>query len=137
MEDWKFYKEIDFSDENIKQYHIDTRDFHVICNTEKKDINFANLHRKPKSYIYTPEELKNLIDRYYTESGGENDWRMFTLSGSGKEWTSGWQLKYIRCYRVDGGLVICDGVDYCYRKEILDNKVEQECLHAHTIKRNI
>jgi hypothetical protein len=135
MDNWKFYTDVDFNDETIMQYHIDTRDFHCITNKEKSDEFkvFASLDRKPERYIFNPEEIKQLLDRYFTESGGKHTWRMFTLSGSGADYSGGWQLKYLRIYRVNNGLVVCNSQSYCLQKDILDNKVEQEYLSAHTL----
>lgn len=43
LNEWTFFKDVDFNDSTILQYHIDTRDFHCLSNdetpTELPDIN--------------------------------------------------------------------------------------------------
>jgi hypothetical protein len=124
---WIKYQEVDFDDPSILQYHIDTRDFH--CHTskepfkpEKNDpvLNIDKLYKYGDEFFYTGQEVREMLDRYFKDSGGgEKRWRLFEielLSGS-------WSLKYIRIYRVDKGLVVCTSYNRALRKEIAASKV--------------
>ena len=121
--DWISFKEVDFTDENILQYHIDTRDFCCFANTEKPNepVDISKLKKYPERFFYSSEEVVALLNRYYEESGGEKDWRFFALEGM-----SNWELKYIRIYRTEFGLIICTQSKYALKKEITDLKVEND-----------
>lgn len=135
---WKFFKEVDFSDPSIKQYHIDTRDFHCSTNTEETIINI-DLHKtrkQPEKYFHTAEEIAALLNRFFEESGGDKKWRMFTLTGEAAFRTANWELKYIRIYRFDKGLIIASARNehespFVFGKHMLACPVEQEYLNAH------
>jgi hypothetical protein len=70
---WNFFKEIDFSDVNIKQYHIDTKDFCCSTDTEetKISIDLHKTRKQPENYFHTSEEIVELLNRYFEESGGK------------------------------------------------------------------
>ena len=120
MNDWVFYKEVDFADKKILQYHIDTRDFYCLTNTEKaeKFPDISKLLKYPERFFHTPDEIVKMINRYYTDSGGEKEWRFFSLKG-----VDNWSMKYIRIYRADEGLLVCNNSHYALRKEILNEVV--------------
>lgn len=117
---WIFYQTVNFADETIQQYHVDTRDFHVLCNPRPKEepIDTRTLAKYPDRFFFTPEEVKALIERYFTDSGGKKQWRFFFL-----EKNDGWALKYIRIYRTERGLVVCNGDSRALKRETL-NKPE-------------
>jgi hypothetical protein len=135
MGDWKFYTEIDFSDEKINQYHIDTRDFNCSTNNNKppkeRNIDFSKAIKEPERFCHTGEEILLLLNRLFTESGGKGKWRMLCLEGEGEHRTSNWQFKYIRIHRLEKGLVVCNSQHWVMNKEMLKSKVNQEYLHAH------
>jgi len=127
MEDWIFYKEIDFSDVSYNRFNIDTRDFHCI-GTNGDHLDFAALNNKPERFIYTQADLLELLDRLFAESGGEGKWRFLQLEGRNAI-TKNWNLKYLRIVRHGEGFVVCNNDNYAINKEVLSNKVEQEHLH--------
>lgn len=127
---WIDFKEVDFSDGSIMAYHVDTRDFHVSTNDYEPKINMSKVNKSPDKYYHTPEEIKILLNRYFEESGGKATWRMFSLSGEAKTLTEGWQMKYIRIYRRNEGLLICIE-QVPMSKQLLAYKVNQKYLHAH------
>lgn len=139
MSEWKPYKEIDFSDESLKQFHIDTRDF--CCNVVEEDIDFEitdidKVKKNPSWYYHTTEELIDLLHRYYVSSGGAGEWRMFTLSGEAAYRTSNWQMKYIRIYRMEQGFLIIlkepmEKYTFVMPKRLLSCPVNQELLNFH------
>ncbi len=134
MEDnWKPFKEIDFADTSIMQYHIDTRDFCCIINRNKsdKDIDFAKIKKYPENFFHSAEEVVETITRLYNDAGGEAKWRFLSLDGKGDKISSNWQMKYIRIYRTEQGLVVCNSNQYALSKDILKCEVNKECLHAH------
>jgi hypothetical protein len=122
-DDWIFFKEIDFADTSIMQYHIDTRDFHVNTMTEKttKEINIDKLLEYPERFFYTAEEIMALLERYFNDSGGKKDWRFFFLEVAGKHW-----LKYIRIHRFEQGLIFCDGDHHALNKQTTSSKVGKD-----------
>jgi hypothetical protein len=108
---WIPFKEVDFSDKKIKQYHIDTRDFNCLCLQEGKevDIDLNKTRNNPENYFHTSQEIADLLQRYYEESGGAGEWRFFSLTGEAKFRTDNWQMKYIRIFRFDQGLIVTSG----------------------------
>lgn len=137
-DNWIHYSDIDFNDTNIKQYHIDTRDFYCSINKNQttNDLNLDKIKKYPDKFFYSVEEIVEILNRLYNESGGENEWRMLMLDGDGEEITSNWKLKYIRIYRTEFGLIICNSDNYAIKKSELNSKVNQLYLHAHSTIRN-
>lgn len=121
-DNWKFFKDVDFSNEKTRQFHVDTRDFHVSLIEKESDEfkTFSLLEKEPDKYVYSPEEVTELLSRYYDESGGNIEWRYFHLDGEGSDFSLGWQCKYLRIYRHGGGLVVCNKENYALRKSILE-----------------
>ena len=128
-DNWKPFQGVDFSDEKIKSYYIDTRDFHCIT-SENPNIPTFDIEKKYLSeFIHSPEEVKTLLDRLFTESCGEKEWRMLDLKSSNPH-VRNWQLKYIRIYRTIHGLIVSNKDSYALRKVILSADVDQEYLYA-------
>ncbi len=146
QDNWILFKDIDWNDENYNQFNVDTRDFHVgYC---KRDLNaIVDEHdltwheksyktirwdkiRKYPRFFFSEEELKALIERLYTESGGKGEWRMLDLV-SGDERVRNWNLKYLRIWRTDKGFVICNNYNVAIPKPILEVKVDLEHLAHH------
>jgi hypothetical protein len=111
MEDWKFYKDIDFNDESITQYNVDTRDFHVGCGYNDRTINTRTADATPELFYHTGREVLDLLTRLHEVTGGGHlgTWRMLTFNC--KEDVSGWDFKYIRIYRTEKGLLVGTGRD--------------------------
>lgn len=132
MSDWAEHNKIDFSDINILKYNIDTRDFHVSTSTSRgKEINFDKLKKYPDRFFHTPEELTETINRLFIESVGEVKWRYLALEGEGKKHSHGWEMKYLRIYRAEEGLVVCNDENYALNKDILSCSINKDLLHAH------
>lgn len=131
MDNWIPFQQVDFSDENLKTFHIDTRDFH--CSQSSKETELLGLdlevlkNSKHSTFFHTPQEVVELLGRYFTESGGKGEWRMFNLKGSKVE--PDWSIKYIRIYRTEYGLIVCNSRNYVLNKEILSYPVDQEHLN--------
>lgn len=124
---WKPFKEVDFNDQNINHYHLDTRDFCCIPITNMyTDKDFTTVIKYPDRFIYSSDEVVNLINMLFVESGGDGDWRMLSLDTIN---TYGWQLKYLRIYRVKQGLIVCNSDSYALRKEFWKNKVNKKYLN--------
>lgn len=121
MEDkWKHYQLIDFTNKKTKQYNVDTRDFHVLEseNTEFEGLDKILSSKNRLRFFFTENETKELLNRLFTESGGDCKWRFLSLIGEGKRVTTGWQIKYIRIIRTEHGLLICDNHKNAIRKDI-------------------
>jgi hypothetical protein len=127
MEDWVFYKEINFSDESYNKFNIDTRDFCCI-GTNDDPLDFSALNKKPERFVYTQDELIALLDRLFIESGGKGSWRFLQLEGRDTI-TRNWNLKYLRIFRHGDGFVVCNNNNYAINKDVLNNKVEKEYLN--------
>ena len=112
---WIFYKEVDFTDQSILQYHIDTRDFCCNTNTEKsneiRDID--TLLKNADKFLYTAQEVTDLLDRYFTDSGGRVKIRIFTLDDPELH---NWNLKYLRIFRVGQLFLICNRYNWALNK---------------------
>lgn len=129
---WKPYFEVDFTDESITHYSIDTRDFHTHVSSDAVEVPSANkLKKDPSKYYHTIEELKALIHRLFTESGGAVEWRFLSLEGDATHQTSNWQLKYIRIYRTPHGFLVCNNDKFIMGKSMLAEPVKQRHLNAH------
>jgi hypothetical protein len=125
---WIFYPGIDFNNEAFIHYHIDTRDFHCIANEKRseKAVNRERIKQLTGNYFFTQQEVIDLIDRYFKESGEVRKWRLLMLSGEGKKYTVGWELKYLRIQRTKRGFLICNSRFKPLSKEILNNPVQKD-----------
>lgn len=126
MEHWDDLDKIDFSDESIKQYHIDTRDFHCATSKEeKKDLNLQKVVLYVGRFFFTSLEVRELLDKLYAESGGKLTWRYLSI----KECGENWNLKYLRIYRTEHGLVVCNKDSVILRKDHLTGKIDNSLLN--------
>lgn len=89
-----YYKEIDFSEQSSVRFYLDTRDFY--CSVSYKHNVFKIiLEGIDKNHLISLEELKALLERWETESGGRVDWRYLSLEGY-----DNWKLKYVEILKV-------------------------------------
>ena len=125
MDNWKPLHEINFADESILQYHIDTRDFCCVAHTYKSEKlpDISSLIKYKDRFFYTHQEVSELINRYYNESGGKKEWRFFSLEAG-----MNWALKYIRIYRTEYGLIVCTRDSVALNREFTSSKVNVEHL---------
>jgi hypothetical protein len=121
QDEWVFFRDIDWNCPNNNVFSVDTRDFY--CGYIFKDIphdDFDTLKKYPDFFL-TQEELVALIERYFIESGGKQQWRYFNLEG-----IDNWSMKYIRIARTELGFVVCNSNGRALKKDILERKVETE-----------
>jgi hypothetical protein len=119
-DEWVFYKELDFNCPKNNRFNIDTRDFHAGYNFQTENHEDWELIKKYPHFFHTLEQLKQLLDRYFVDSGGaDKEWRFFQLTGYGENWN----LKYLRIYRTDLGFLICDNYHNALKSEILNQNV--------------
>lgn len=137
VNDWKPFQIVNFSDEKILQYHIDTRDFHCTTNVDAEIIKFdlSKIDKTPERFYHTPEEVMEVITRLYDESGGENEWRYIHFEGEGNRISENWAMKYIRVYRLEKGLLVCTKDSRAINKDVLKCKINQEHLSAHSFNK--
>jgi len=138
MSNWKYYEDVDFSDVNIARYNIDTRDFYCAVQTkaemEQHDrliatLDTSKIDKYPVTKFYhTEQEVKDLIERFWRESGGDGEWRCLSLKSKNKNVTN-WNLKYIRIVRTDKGLLVCNSYGAIISKNDLSDPIEQEYLN--------
>jgi len=134
---WKYYEDVDFSDATIARYNIDTRDFYCSVQTkeqmEVKDsliekLDTYKIDKYPVTRFYhTEQEVKDLIERFWRESGGDGEWRCLSLKSKNKNVTN-WNLKYIRIVRTEKGLLVCNAYGAIISKNDLSDPIEQEYL---------
>ena len=122
---WTPYKDVDFADPSAMQFHVDTRDFNVMVaqRVSENAPDLTKLLKYPGRFFRSAEEVKELLNRYFEGSGGENEWRYFTLEG-----VDNWRLKYLRIYRTEHGLLVCDSYDQALSKSVLDADVAIDAL---------
>ena len=122
--EWIFYKDLDWEDKLNNKFNIDTRDFHAgYLFEEKTHPDYSTLKKYP-NFFFTLDELKKLLHRYYIQSGGENEWRFFSLINLGKDWS----LTYLRIWRTELGFIICDSNEKAIKKELLDVEINKKLL---------
>jgi hypothetical protein len=119
-DNWIFFKDVDFDDEKSMQFHVDTRDFRVMKaeRVSERVPDLKKILKYPARFFRTPEEVAAILVRLYEESGGEKEWRHLSLSHY-----DGWDLKYLRIYRTQYGLLICNSNDRVLGKSFLDSEV--------------
>lgn len=102
IDSWINFKDVNWDNPDFNRFHIDTRDFHVLSvNSEKENPTVT------KGFLFTTEELNNLILRLFEESEGEGEWRMLDLRCNDPK-VLNWNLKYIRIIRTEKGFIICN-----------------------------
>lgn len=70
---WKYYTELNFDNTSIGCYNIDTRDFYGSeGNFEYKIDNFEYVLNHTEKYLYSKEKVISILDRLFTESGGQD-----------------------------------------------------------------
>lgn len=115
-----FYKKVDFNNENYNVFSLDTRDFHVASTYSKENHKDWETIKKYPHFFHTLDQLKELLDRYFNESGGAKlSWRYFKLENCYHDW----DFKYFRIYRTKLGFLICDRNHKALKSDILNNKV--------------
>lgn len=124
---WVFFKDIDWECPKNNRFNVDTRDFHCGYRWDDEGHPDITTLEKYPHFFLTKDELVTLLDRYFNESGGEAEWRYFSL----ETYRTGWNLKYLRIFRTDMGFIVCDSENKALKKEILAGKVYQELLHTH------
>lgn len=120
-DEWVFFREIDWDCQKNNCFSIDTRDFH--CGYTFKEVPHDDFDKLKKydHFFHTKDELVDLIERYFTESGGKQKWRFFNLKG-----VENWNMKYIRIARTELGFVVCDSDWRALSKDFLSREVEKE-----------
>lgn len=121
---WIPYKELDLHNEENNVFSIDTRDFHGISRFEEKSHPDLKVLQDYKHFFFTSEEVWELLDSYYEESGGEGEWRMFALEDD-----RNWSMKYIRIWRTPVGFLICNSNNKALKKEDLNKSINKKYLY--------
>jgi hypothetical protein len=128
--DWLPHSDINWLDNQFNRFNIDTRDFHVgQLFKEERHKDFETLKKYPR-FFFTGEELKQLIDRLFNESGGVGEWRCLELVSNDKR-VLNWNLKYIRIFRTELGFIVCNSDYAAIPKDVFASSVDQELLNHH------
>jgi hypothetical protein len=126
--EWISHKQVDFSNDELLEVHVDTRDFHCFVSasiTESESGKFEDLNMSDE-YYYTPTEVKAVIDDLFDRSGGETMWRFLTFQN---KITCGWELKYIRFYKTSKGFVAVTNKTKCREKSFWLNPLDMSVLN--------
>lgn len=121
QDEWVFFREIDWDCPNNNVFWIDTRDFHCGYNFKEKPHKDFDKLKKHEHFFHTKQELVDLIERYFKESGGRQKWRFFNLKG-----VDNWNMKYIRIARTELGYIVCDSDWRALTKDFLSREVEKK-----------
>ena len=121
QKEWIPYTEIEWNDVENNVFNVDTRDFHCGYRLESKPHKDFDTIKKYPHFFNTEQEVKDLIDRYFNESGGKRSWRLFSLEPS-----DNWSMKYIRIWRTDLGFIICNSDNKALKKDYLNRKVRKD-----------
>ena len=119
--EWVPFQSLEWNDPKFNKFNIDTRDFHAGYQFEKPHPDMDKLKNYP-DFFHTEQEIKDLLNRYFTDSGGSDvKWRFFCLEG-----LNNWGMKYIRIWRTELGFVVCNSDNRAMKKEVLSAKVVKE-----------
>lgn len=110
MEDnWVSLSSLESIPEKANSYHCDTRDFHIISFTGYNEIREDNIigdlknNKIDPKYLIKDTEVLEFLRNLENISGGTGDWRYLSFNNP----STGW-LKYIRMYRYEDKIVVCD-----------------------------
>lgn len=125
QDNWKFFKDVDFADTSAMQFHVDTRDFRVMVahRVSENAPTLTKLLKYPTRFFHSADEVVAMLGRFYEQSGGEKEWRYLAIPG-----ISDWSIKYLRIYRTEYGLLVCNDYDRAIRKDVLALDVDTEIL---------
>lgn len=109
-DEWISHKDLKVT-KDIVAIHVDTRDFSLVCTTNKEDkpnIDDNNIIGNPE-YSFTTQQMKALINKLFKESGGEKKWRFLHFINEEKKLIIGgnWQFRYLRFYKCKPNIWIC------------------------------
>jgi hypothetical protein len=94
---WVSLESFDFQDPELKEIHVDTRDFHISAN---KKLNDKVIKLSPSVVrAVSIEKIKETLIRFKAETGGEKDWRHFDIEDT--KLSNCWDFKYLRFYKFD------------------------------------
>lgn len=129
---WKKFNIVDFDDSTNMQFHVDTRDFYVVTSKEAKtDLFLHKIKKYPGRFFFTADEVRAILTRLWSESGGNVKWRHLSFQGEGYWNSRGWRLKYIRIYRTPLGLVMCNNENFIMKRALWESPIDQRYLNAH------
>lgn len=124
---WIPFKEVNWGLVEFNLFHIDTRDFSVKRNFIEKPFSDYDTIKKYPHFFFTQEQLDTLMQRLFTESGGEGEWRCLCLKNKSPIVTN-WNLKYLRVYRTPLGFIVCNGEHRAINKILLSSPINQSIL---------
>ncbi len=128
QDEWVFFKEIDFKDPKFNRFNVDTRDFHVGYSFSKEPHPDINILKKYRHFFLSENQLKELLNRYFEESGGKCEWRHFSLDNSDYR-CDGWNMKYIRIFRHEMEFIVCNNYESAIPKDILKSDILKSKLY--------
>lgn len=136
LHNWVDLEDVVF-DDNIEILNVDTRDFHCLSISKLDyDQTFVNsITQLTSSFVYTIQQIRELLFLLREESGGIAEWRMLSFTND-KLSTGMWGWKYIMVYKVTTGYGVCLNSNDCKRAWIKrsffkHHKIEQEYLNTH------
>lgn len=123
IDNWIPFQKIDW-DLLPNQIHVDTRDFYALKSNDV--FVHKDKHKFNDRFYYTVDEIRELTQRLYDESGGEAEWRYLQLDTFGDNWT----LKYLRFYKMsDNRYIMCNSDNYALSKNLSCGSVLKQHLN--------
>lgn len=118
--DWLPLESIDFSQES-RQYHIDTRDFHVSRGNDAKFFEIDKpVIKNADKFGFTTEELKECLLNLKAKCEEIKCVHLFLIGEARYKFGHG-ELKYLRIYKHNDLWFIHDRDNYAVRKDWLKN----------------
>ena len=133
---WTKLEDLELTD-TVQCIHCDTRDFHVILShKEEEKIERSDLQtvlKYPKRFLFSDSEIIDTLKDLKKRSGGSCKWRMLSFIDDKREMVgAGWQFKYLRFYRCEGGFVCLPEEESGYiKKETFKMDINEEYLSSH------
>src|SRR5664279_5030357 len=118
QKEWILLKDIDWNDPENNRFNVDTRDFCIGYHFKKEKHKDYETIKKYTDFFFTEQELKDLLNRYFEESGGEGEWRYLDLEVNNPK-VNNWRLKYLRIHRTELGFLVCNSDDHAITKTVL------------------
>jgi len=124
--EWVFFRDIDWNCSKNNVFSVDTRDFHCGYTFREAHPDYRTISKYERFFL-TEDELKSELERLYTESGGEKEWRLLELVTS-DERVKNWNIKYLRIWRTEKGFVVCNSDHKAIPKDVLSCQVDKRFL---------
>lgn len=122
-QNWIPLENIDFDNEAILHFHIETRYWTVLQHDFVIKIDdYPTFKKYPGKFFLSTQELKDVLFNWFVNSGArKHQVKDFALAGDDYRLK---EVSYIRIYRVAEGFIVCNTKNKAFNKELLQSKVK-------------